>query len=282
MRTHPEPHGIGEPTRTSDQPTPQRTRFSRTGRAAGWDGRRAARRAGIVLVAALSLAACAGGRRGAPLPAPPREAATLTSQSAVAGTPGPGVPADVPAATLRPATPSGTYLLDVLTAQQFEVVRWSEHLRAPLRVWIADGAGVPGWRPRFPSLVREAFREWCAVGIPVRVAFVPDSMQAEVRVTWVEHFGREVSGRATWRFDHAGVIRAGRVWLSTRRATGVDRPDAQLRAIALHEIGHALGLTHPHRNPTSIMAPRVDVSRLSAADRATARLLYTLPTGRTK
>ena len=51
-----------------------------------------------------------------------------------------------------------------------------------------------------------------------------------------------------------------------------------MRAIALHEIGHLLGLDHTG-DQTNVMAARVRVRELSIADRATARLLYTLPPG---
>ena len=51
-----------------------------------------------------------------------------------------------------------------------------------------------------------------------------------------------------------------------------------VRTIALHEIGHLLGLDHT-RDETSVMFPRVRVTRLAPADLATAVLLYQLPPG---
>jgi predicted Zn-dependent protease len=51
-----------------------------------------------------------------------------------------------------------------------------------------------------------------------------------------------------------------------------------MRAIALHEVGHALGLSHSG-DPQDVMAPLVRVDGLSLPDRSTIKLLYTLPAG---
>jgi len=72
--------------------------------------------------------------------------------------------------------------------------------------------------------------------------------------------------------------RDANITLAVHHNSGDTLDDEAVRAMALHEIGHLLGLDHT-TDSTSVMAARVRVRQLSDADRATARLIYTLPAG---
>lgn len=173
---------------------------------------------------------------------------------------------------------SGTYISDVLIEHDSALARWPERVVKPLRVWIQTDPALEGWNPEFESQVRTAFSEWVAIGIPMRFRFVDDSADAEVMVTWVDRFNEPISGKTRWARDSRWWIVDGNITIALRHSSGPMLSGSAIHAIALHEVGHLLGLDHS-QNPENIMTPRVRVKSLSDADRATMRLLYSLPPG---
>lgn len=174
---------------------------------------------------------------------------------------------------------SSTYLGEVLAAHDSSLARWADRRSDPLRVWIQPVAHVRDWKPELVPLVREAFVDWGETGVPLNFTFVVDSSSADVHVTWIDRFSEPISGKTLWTHDERWLILAANVVLAVHHRSGDPLDSAAIKAIALHEVGHLLGLDHTV-DSTSIMAPRVRVKSLSAADRATAQLLYSLPPGR--
>lgn len=166
----------------------------------------------------------------------------------------------------------GTYIARILLDRDSTLDRWPDRVASPIHVWVE-----PASQPGFADGVREAFGEWVAVGLPLRFMFVDQASDAEITVRWTEHLQRK-TGNTVWRVDNRGWMRSGDVLLATHMGTGQPLDAQSLRAIALHEVGHLIGLSHSD-DERDIMAPLVRVTALSAADRATARLLYTLPAG---
>lgn len=171
------------------------------------------------------------------------------------------------------------YFGSYLVARDSTVRRWADRRADPIRVWVQQPRRLRGWHDAFPAMVADAFAEWESVGIPVRFRLVADSASAEVRVLWTERLSQGESGRTVWWSTAEGWIRRAHVTLAMHASDGVVQQPRALRAVALHEIGHVLGLSHTP-DARDIMAPWVEVAELSAADRATARILYRLPSGR--
>lgn len=172
-----------------------------------------------------------------------------------------------------------TYIADVIASHDSALARWPDRAGIPLRVWVQPSSRHPGFDEALVPVVRRAFVEWADVGIPVSFTFVVDSSMADVHVTWVDKFNESISGKTLWAHDDEWWIIDANIQLAVHHHSGEKLDSTSIRAIAMHEVGHLLGLDHT-TDTTSIMAPKVRVRDLSAADRATAQLLYRLPAGR--
>ena len=173
---------------------------------------------------------------------------------------------------------SGTYIGDVLFEHDSSIARWPNRIEKPLRIWIDPDPALDGWNAAFVDEVRSAFHAWGETQIPLRFLFVGDSSDAEVRIGWVDRFRQPISGKTRWARDSRWWIVDGDITIALHHNSGPRLSASAIHAIALHEVGHLLGLDHS-ADPSNIMTPRVRVKTLTDADRATMRLLYSLPPG---
>jgi hypothetical protein len=173
---------------------------------------------------------------------------------------------------------AGTYIGEVLADRDSALARWPDRVERPLRIWIGSGKDIAGWQAGFENEVRIAFNTWGTVGIPVSFELAPDSAHADVHVKWIDRFNEPISGKTVWSRDDDWWIVDAQITLAVHHSAGEALDPAAMHAIALHEVGHLIGLDHT-RDAATIMTPRVHVRSLTGADRATVRLLYSLPPG---
>ena len=176
---------------------------------------------------------------------------------------------------------AGTYVDELLLQRDSALARWPDRRTKPLRVWVQPNTPTSDFSAAFPEIVRAAFGEWMTTGIPLSFSFVRDSSKADVHVTWIDRFDEQISGKTLWAHDDDWWIVEGNIVLAIHHRGGEPLDSSTVRAIALHEVGHLIGLDHT-TDTANIMTPKVRVKELSDADRATARLLYALPAGKVK
>jgi len=219
---------------------------------------------------------------GAPPPAPtrvPAPAPTPVVPSADAG--GPSYFVLLARSEIRRrirASAGITYLNEIVAASPDSVLhRWDGRVATPVRVSLAP-ATVANFQPAFLDAVRSAFQRWQEAGVPVRFNLDADTSSAEVRVQWRIQFEGERSGQTDVQWDQDGHVTGGVITLATFDPKGQPLGPDDLRVLAMHEVGHLLGLDHSP-NVGDIMYAQPKVRDLSPRDVSTALLLYDLAPG---
>ncbi len=161
------------------------------------------------------------------------------------------------------ASAGSTYLNDILLASPDSMLhRWDGRMSTPVRVFFPPTT-VANFQPSF---------------LAVRFTLDADSGSAEVRVQWRIQFEGERSGQTDLQWDEDGHLTSGVVTLATFDAKGQPFAPDDVRVLALHEIGHLIGLDHSP-DPGDIMYAQPKVRDLSPRDLRTASLLYDLAPG---
>lgn len=179
---------------------------------------------------------------------------------------------------------SGTYVADILREQDSTLYRWPERLNDAVRVYVEPTSNVPDWNDALPNMTRDVFGEWTLTGLPLRFAFVYDSIDADVSIRWRDRFpdadGQRIGVTERTQSTDFLIVRAT-ISIALHDSAGRAFSAPFVVGIVRHEVGHALGLNHAS-DSTSVMFAEAATTTLSASDHATLRLLYLVPPGTLK
>jgi len=161
--------------------------------------------------------------------------------------------------------------------------------RMPIKVFIADGSKMEGYKPEYLDLAQQAFADWHnAAPAELSYKFVDTPSGADITVAWIRDKAQIVSisegGDTTYLQDGLGMKSAEIKLLLLDPAPQKLTPRL-MRWITLHEVGHAFGLLGHSPSPTDIMytvAPQTVVGsmpELSARDKVTISKFYTADIG---
>jgi hypothetical protein len=174
---------------------------------------------------------------------------------------------------------AGYTYLDEIVAESTDSAlhRWDDRSVRPVRVYVGEDT-VANFQPAFLTAVRAAFDRWEDAGVPVRFDLDADSARAEVEVRWKARFDIERTGQTDLAWDREGRIQRALITIATFDPDGRPLSVEDVHVVALHEVGHLLGLDHSS-DSTDIMFAKTRVRDLSARDIRTAMMLYHLAPG---
>ncbi len=145
-----------------------------------------------------------------------------------------------------------------------------------VRVLIKPSSSVPNFNPKFEEILRNSFSEWEDNSkSKIKFKYVTEP-PVDITCQFVEEFPKEKHSVAGLTSYQTSPHHMDSAVISIKTNCSI-RPltDNLMRAICLHEIGHALGLVEHSLDPHDIMYPYLGQQKsLSARDINTMHLLY--------
>lgn len=150
---------------------------------------------------------------------------------------------------------------------------WRTGSETQRTIWVHFMDPPPG-RPGFWEETVRAMGAWNAIGgIPLAFRRTTHEQAADVRFRWIRRFEAHQAGTTDWETDGGGWLSSAVVTLATQHEGGTPMSDEFLRLVALHELGHVIGLPHSD-DPADVMHPGNRNMVISDRDIRSARQLY--------
>lgn len=152
--------------------------------------------------------------------------------------------------------------------------------RFPLRVYIISGEALKSYRPEYEEAVRQSIDDWDKATLgQIGLTIVDSADQADITINFVDDLHapalRAEAGKAQLHSNMEGVDNASILLLTISPFPDQLMTKDFMRMIAVHEIGHALGLTGHSPYDEDVMFPALSNQRgITSRDVATLYKLY--------
>lgn len=215
--------------------------------------------------------------RSSPALVPPRPPPPPPAPEQVSGTPTIDLLARLEGRRRLSRAGRQTYFDSLFIETDSVVRRWPDRSGTPFVIAIPPGDSAQ-YDAALSALVRRALDAWEGAGLGLRFTVTVDTSGAQIAVRSSDQLAGERAGQTDLQWTRDGAIHSALITIARRDQAGRPIPAQGLLAVAVHEVGHAIGLAHSPL-PDDVMYPVTRTSRLSQRDRSTLTLLYELPLG---
>lgn len=166
--------------------------------------------------------------------------------------------------------------------------RWNLH-NMPIKLYIADGTAIAGYKPYYKQACIDALKAWAtASGKGVSYKIIENPQKANIQVVFTPTIfaqsgsieGKGFVSGLTIPFSSGRNLKYMQIKMSTGRPNGDAYTHDEFYATMLHEMGHAMGIMGHSNTSTDVMYPVSDSAHLKTTlnkrDVDTLKLLYRL------
>ncbi len=147
-----------------------------------------------------------------------------------------------------------------------------------LKVFIQKPGQIAAYRSQYDQILRSSFLAWGRAGV-LSFEFVDSAANADIECAWTDRqdkmLAESAGGQTSYKIAGKELLHARILLLTCQPKSKLTMTRAEVQALCLHEVGHALGLVQHSVHPDDVMfATLAQASQPSLCDIAKLQKLY--------